>query len=710
MYAATIDVDVARQSGGVYLVRLEDTDQARVAEGAAEQFAEAFAYFSIGPDEDDQTGHYGPYSQSARAQIYLTYVRELLRQGRAYPCFATKQDLEEITARQRAAGALPGYYGTWAIWRDADPEEVAKRLAAGEPYVVRFRSPGVAGARVSFTDAIRGELSLDDNRNDAVILKSSDTEPRLPTYHFAHAVDDHLMRVNLVIRGEEWISSVPLHLQLFDALGFARVQYAHIALLMKQEGGSRRKLSKRRDPEATVSFYIEQGYPAPAVQYYLRGLANGRLAEMPLAEALAAPIRLSECGTAGPLVDMVKLDDICADYIATLPGQQILAEVSTWAAAMPPTWPRSWPPSRTLALRALAIEREGVANPRKDLRKWADFRDVYGYFFPQLFELVTDPADARFGGLDPDLVRAVADAFAAGYQPPAPETDWFDQIRRLAADLGFAPSQKVYKQDPAAYRGSIARGVPGHPGAAHRDAAQPRPGRGGRGARHRRGPAPRPGCPGGAVPRRRPSSRASSLFRAARCLAPAAGTSLSRFSCWASFSTTSCCSCAFSAVCLASSEARPPSWRTPTSSMSTWLDAKMTMPSTRRSFCSGGDRAAPTFAASDGFGGVRGELVALLEDPLVELHDRPVQGQVPDVLGGQAEPLALAEAAAVGQHGGRPERQRYQRIPVFLGLGQLGEQPLAAVHDELKILDDRRLIGENMRGRHVEGNGRHRHP
>src|SRR6266567_7783173 len=460
VFTAMIDADLARQSGGVYLARLEDTDQARFTEGAAEQFAEAFEYFSISPDEDDRTGRYGPYTQSARAQTYLTYVRELLRRGRAYVDFATKQDLEEISARQREAGALPGYYGKWAIWRDADPDEVAKRLAAGEPYVVRFRSPGVSGNRVSFTDAIRGELSMDDNRNDAVILKSSGTEPRLPTYHFAHAVDDHLMRVNLVIRGEEWISSVPLHLQLFDALGFDRVEYAHIALLMKQEGGSRRKLSKRRDPEATVSFYIERGYPAPAVQYYLRGLANGRLAEMPLAQALAAPIRLSECGTAGPLVDMVKLDDISADYIATLPGQQVLAEVSTWARRYAPGLAKVLAAERELALRALAIEREGVANPRKDLRKWADFPDAYGYFFPQLFDLVTDPADARFGGLDPDLVRAVADAFAAGYQPPAPDikpdTKWFDQIRRLAADLGFAPSQKVYKQDPAAYRGSIA--------------------------------------------------------------------------------------------------------------------------------------------------------------------------------------------------------------------------------------------------------------
>ena len=457
VFTAMIDADVARQSGGVYLVRLEDTDQARFTEGAAEQFAEAFEYFSISPDEDDRTGRYGPYTQSARAQTYLTYVRELLRQGRAYVDFATKQDLEEISARQRQAGALPGYYGKWAIWRDADPDEVAKRLAAGEPYVVRFRSPGVSGNRVSFTDAIRGELSMDDNRNDAVILKSSGTEPRLPTYHFAHAVDDHLMRVNLVIRGEEWISSVPLHLQLFDALGFERLQYAHVATLMKQDGSSRRKLSKRRDPEATVSFYIEQGYPAPAVQYYLRGLANGRLAEMPLAEALAAPIRLSECGTAGPLVDTVKLDDISGDYIATLSGEQILAEVGAWAARYDPGLVPVLAAEHELALRALAIERENVPNPRKDLRKWADFRAVYGWFFPQLFELITDPADARFSSLklDPDVVRGVARAFAAAYQPPTAETIWFDQIRQLAADLGFAPSQKVYKQDPAAYKGSI---------------------------------------------------------------------------------------------------------------------------------------------------------------------------------------------------------------------------------------------------------------
>ena len=459
VYTATIDVDVSRHSGGTYLVRLEDTDQARVTEGAAEQFAEAFEYFGIAPDENDQTGRYGPYSQSARAQTYLTYVHELMRRDLAYPCFATKQDLEEITAAQKAAGALPGYYGRWAIWRDAEPGQVAERLAAGDPYVVRFRSPGVAGVRVTFTDEIRGQLTMDDNRNDAVILKSSDTEPRLPVYHFAHAVDDHLMRISLVIRGEEWLSSVPLHLQLFDALGFERVRYAHIAPLMKQEGGSRRKLSKRRDPESSVAFYLEQGFPAPAVQYYLRGLANGRLAEMPQADALAAAIRLSECGTAGPLIDMAKLDDICADHVATLPGELILALVTEWAARYDPDLVPILEAHHPLALRALAIERDGDPNPRKDLRKWGEFRAVYGYFFTELFVPVTDPADARFAALDPAQdpaeVRAVAAAFADAYQPPAPDVAWFDQIRNLAPDLGYAPSQKVYKKDPAAYHGSI---------------------------------------------------------------------------------------------------------------------------------------------------------------------------------------------------------------------------------------------------------------
>ena len=461
IYTSGVSLDLARHSGGRYLLRIEDTDQARFEAGALGQFEEGFAYFGIYADEADSPGTggpgaYGPYTQSARARIYQTYVRELLREGKAYPCFATREELAAIADRQKAAGALPGYYGDWAIWRDAPQDQVRIRLDAGDAYVVRFRSPGTGGNRVSYIDAIRGELSFDDNRNDPVILKSSGQVPRLPTYHLAHAVDDHLMRVTLVVRSEEWISSVPLHHQLFDALGFPRARYAHVAPLMKNDGGSRRKLSKRKDPEASVSYYIDQGIPAEAVQYYLRGLANARLAELPLPQALAEPLRLGEFGVAGPLLDVAKLDDISADFVATLSGEQILDRVLGWGDVHDQDLAAVVRADRDLALRALSIEREGSANLRKDLRKWADFRQVYGYFVAAVFELVTDPADARFGGLDPSLVRSMASGFAAGYTEPAPGLAWFEQIRALAGGLGFALRQKDYKKDPDAYPGSIA--------------------------------------------------------------------------------------------------------------------------------------------------------------------------------------------------------------------------------------------------------------
>ena len=458
IHVATIDRDIAQHSGGVYLVRVEDTDQSREVEGALAQFARAFAYFGIPPDEDDEYGRYGPYRQSARERIYLSYVRELLHRDAAYLCFATKEDLAGITASQQAAKIPTGYYGPWALWRDADPAAVQAKLAQGSPYVVRFRAPdGTDGQRVRFTDAIRGELEHEANRNDTVILKSSDQAPRLPTYHFAHAVDDHLMRVTLVIRGEEWISSVPLHLQLFDALGFPPVTYAHIAPLMKQIPGGKRKLSKRSDPEAGVDFYIEAGYPAEAVLYYLRGLANGRLAELPLTQALTTPIALDQCGVAGPLVDLVKLEDISANHIATLPGHQVVDAVRTWAGQFDPELAEVLDAQRDLALRALAVERDGVDNPRKDLRKWSDFRPAYGFFFPELFSPLSGPADDRLAPLNVDATIAAGFAhdFADGYQHLDDPQEWFNQIRELAAKHGFAPNAKEYKKNPDAYPGSI---------------------------------------------------------------------------------------------------------------------------------------------------------------------------------------------------------------------------------------------------------------
>jgi glutamyl-tRNA synthetase len=453
VYTATIARDVARHSGGVYFVRIEDTDQSREVEGVAAQFGRAFEYFDIASEErpDDR---YGPYLQSARERIYLSYVRELMREGAAYPCFCTREELAEMTKRQQATKIPTGYYGSWARWRDADPDEVAAKLRAGEDYVVRFRSPGVEG-RVSFVDAIRGRLEHEANRNDVVILKSVTQSPRLPTYHFAHAVDEHLMGVNLVVRSEEWISSVPLHLQLFAALGFEPPTYAHVAPLMKTEGGSKRKLSKRKDPEASVDFYLDAGYPAPAVLYYLRGLANARLAELPLEQALAEPIRLAECGVAGPLVDMVKLADISGDHIATLSGPVVLDAVSDWASERDPELVRVVAEERALAERAIDVERVGVDNPRKDLVRWSDFRAIYGFFFTALFVPVTDPADERLGGLDSGLVRKLVADFADRYTWSDDQPTWFGQVRELAARHGFAPNPKAYKADPDAYPGVL---------------------------------------------------------------------------------------------------------------------------------------------------------------------------------------------------------------------------------------------------------------
>jgi len=248
-----------------------------------------------------------------------------------------------------------------------------------------------------------------------------------------------------------------LHLQLFETLGFAPPAYAHIAPLMKQIPGGKRKLSKRKDAEAGVDFYVEQGYPAAAVLYYLRGLANGRLAEMPLPEALAAPIHLEECGVAGPLVDLVKLEDISADYIATLPSPVVVDAVRAWAEQYDPQVARALDGDPDLAVRAVSVERVGVENPRKDLRKWSDFRAAYGFFFPQLFEPVTDADDPRFAGLGvaPDVVRAVLHDLARRYRPVVEGDAWFAQIRELAARHSFAPTAKEFKNDPDAYPGSI---------------------------------------------------------------------------------------------------------------------------------------------------------------------------------------------------------------------------------------------------------------
>ena len=454
VYVATLGKNLAHHSGGSYFIRIEDTDQAREVAGSREQFARAFKYFDIESDENDSNSKWGPYEQSKRELVYHTYARELLRAGRAYPCFCTREELAQMTEAQNAAKVQTGYYGEWARCRNLSPAEVITRLAAGTPYTIRFRAPAGPPGRVQFVDQIRGQIEHQDNTNDAVLLKSSNQSPRLPTYHFAHVVDDTLMRVNLVLRGEEWISSVPLHLQLFSALGFKPIPYAHIAPLMKFDGASRRKLSKRKDNEADVAFYMDSGYPAGAVLHYLRGLANSRFAEMTFAESASSALSLSECGVAGPIFDIVKLESISREFIAQLPTEVALQKLLTWAREHDPELSAIVSRNLPLARRLFDNERQpGVQ--RKDLAKWDEFRARYGLYFQELFSLVTDPADSRFAPVAPDMVIKLAQDFAAAYQHAQDKEDWFEQIRRLAATHGFAATAGQYKRNPESFAGSI---------------------------------------------------------------------------------------------------------------------------------------------------------------------------------------------------------------------------------------------------------------
>lgn len=456
VYVATVGKNLAHHSGGVYFIRIEDTDQAREVSGSREQFERAFKYFDIESDENNSNSKWGPYEQSKRELIYHTYARELLRTDRAYLCFCTREELAQMTEEQLAAKLHTGYYGSWARCRNLSQAEVVSRLQAGKPYTIRFRSPDGPPQgpprRVEFVDLIRGRIEHQDNVNDIVLLKSSDQLPRLPTYHFAHVVDDTLMRVTLVLRGEEWISSVPVHLQLFSALGFNPIPYAHIAPLMKFDGASRRKLSKRKDNEADVAFYMKSGYPAGAVLHYLRGLANSRFAEMTFEESASSALSLSECGVAGPIFDLVKLESISREFIAQLPIEEALESLLTWAREYDPELAAILSKNLPLARRIFANER---LMQRKDLAKWEDFRAAYGLYFQELFPLVTDPSDPRFAPVEPGMVVKLARDFVNSYRHEEDKEAWFEQIRRLAATHGFAVSAAQYKKNPENFAGSI---------------------------------------------------------------------------------------------------------------------------------------------------------------------------------------------------------------------------------------------------------------
>lgn len=457
LFAALIGKRTALDSGGVFYLRIEDTDKKREVENGVTGMVEGLKDFGIEIDEgmineSESKGAYAPYIQSQRTPIYHVYVKELVKKGLAYPCFMSEEEIAKVRESQEANKELPGIYGSYAKYRGITPDEAKKRIDNGEEYVVRLLSPGKEDRRISFEDGIKGRIEMPENILDVVLLKKDKT----PTYHFAHAVDDHLMRTTDVIRGDEWISSAPIHLQLFEVLGFEPPRYAHIAPLQKEdaETGGKRKLSKRKDPEAAVDYYKRCGYPSEAVIEYLLTIANSNFEEWrmenPDAELEEFKFSLSKMSKAGALFDLAKLNDISKTYISKLSAEEVYDQTLVWAKD---NNARLWEllgDDEEYAKAIFAIERGGV-KPRKDIAKWEDVEGYVSYFYNEIWDKELDFAD----NLSPADMIEILELYKDIYKEDETAEEWFPKVREMAVSLGYAKAPKLYKKNPEEYRGHV---------------------------------------------------------------------------------------------------------------------------------------------------------------------------------------------------------------------------------------------------------------
>lgn len=455
LYGALTDERLAHQSGGVFYLRIEDTDGKRTVENGVDLIIRALGQFDLKFDEgaasDGDNGAYGPYRQSERKEIYQTYAKQLVRDGKAYPCFCTEQELADIRAEQESEKLTPGYYGKWAVWRDAPEEKVLKALEENKPFVLRFRSEGSPENKVKFTDMIKGDIEVTENDIDHVLLKSDG----IPTYHFAHAVDDHLMRTTHVVRDESWLSTLPFHIQLFRALGFRMPKYLHTAQVLKNDGGGKRKLSKRKDPEAALAFYHEKGYPSAAVKEYLMTLLNSNYEEWrtanPGVPLESFPFSAKKMSVSGCLFSFEKLDDISRSTIAAMSASEVFDGVCRWAEEYDPEFAATLKNDRPYAESILSVGRGGN-KPRKDITVWSGVKQYMGFFYDRYFA-VTDPLPE---GHDKSDVRAVLDGFLLSYDPADDQQQWFEKIKAVGERNGYCPNMKEYRSSPEGWKGSVA--------------------------------------------------------------------------------------------------------------------------------------------------------------------------------------------------------------------------------------------------------------
>lgn len=458
LYQALIAKKIAKQTEGVFFVRIEDTDQKREIENGTMEIINSLSNFGLEPDEGmisetEEKGIYGPYKQSKRKDIYQAYAKYLIEQGKAYPCFCTPEDVEAIRAKQEAAKIRPGYYGVWAKCRNNTVEEMAEKIKNGEKYIIRFKSPGREDRKIKHKDVIKGNVEFPENDQDIVIIKADG----LPTYHFAHAIDDHLMGTTHVIRGDEWLSSVPLHLQLFHELGFRPPKYAHIAPIMKNDNGNKRKLSKRKDPEAAVSYYEQEGIPSEAVNEYLLNIANSTFENWRRANKDKSvdefELKLNKMSVSGALFDMVKLLDVGKTVISKFTAEEVYEKAMTWAKKYDNELEEMLK-DKNYALKIFGIER-GNQKPRKDIAKWSDVKESIIYMYDNKFldENIEYPYQTIN---EKDDINKILKLYTEKYYDENDDKQtWFNKIKELSGEMGFAKEVKEYKQNPDMYKAHV---------------------------------------------------------------------------------------------------------------------------------------------------------------------------------------------------------------------------------------------------------------
>ena len=445
---------MAHQSEGVLFLRVEDTDAKREVPGAVEVLINSLEHYNIKFDEgatiEGDNGLYGPYRQRQRAAIYHVFAKQLVSEGKAYPCFCTEEELTAMREKQEAQKVNFGYYGEFAMWRDRSLEDIKKKLEAGIPWVLRFRSTGSIENQFKFDDLVKGKLTITENDIDHVLLKSDG----IPTYHFAHAVDDHLMHTTHVVRGDEWMATLPFHIQLFKALGFKLPKYVHIGPLMKMDGNSKRKLSKRKDPELALTYYKAEGFPIAAVREYIMTILNSNFEDWrranPDADIDSFKFSPKKLNPAGSLFDYAKLTDVSKNVISKMDAATVYELLTQWAQEFDPDFGAKLAADPAFATAILAIGRGGK-KPRKDLSTWKEAKEYMGFFYD---EYLQKPIfDEK---LSAATVTDILNRFLAGYDYNDDSSVWFEKVKALTEAIGFTADMKAYKADPTAFPGTVA--------------------------------------------------------------------------------------------------------------------------------------------------------------------------------------------------------------------------------------------------------------